>query len=143
MVRANAYCRTHPIMVFNAPSDNRMRRTHMTFKKHLAAAAATLALLACAPAFAADVSPETRIVVSYADLDISRRAGAEALVVRLRQAAKQVCGEAPNISDLRSDVRYRACLKASMTRAIASVAQPVVTQAYENKFGNVQRVAGN
>lgn len=82
---------------------------------------------------------QKQIAVNYADLDISRRAGAEILITRMRGAAAQVCGPAPDARDLVLYPLYRACLAETLARGVASVNSPMVTELYhgENNAGLV------
>jgi len=96
-----------------------------------------LALSVCAaPGFA---QPEPhQIAVRYADLDISRPAGAEVLIDRIRLAARSVCGTQ---ADLRDIARFRtqaACQHEAMETAIRSVNSPLVAKLY----GKPQLYAG-
>lgn len=70
-----------------------------------------------------------QVVVNYSDLDISSRAGAQALIDRMRQAASQVCGQSP---DRRSFMYrfYRTCVADALDRGVASLNAPVVAELY-------------
>ena len=78
-----------------------------------ALAAASLSLLAVAPAAAQDIQATVR----YADLDVSSPAGAEALNTRLLGAAKSVC-ERPSIRDLKAVAEWEACRDAVVSSAL-------------------------
>jgi UrcA family protein len=82
---------------------------------------------------------QKQIAVNYADLDISRRAGAEILITRMSGAAAQVCGPAPDVRDLVMYPLYRACVAETLARGVASVNSPMVTELYqgENSVGVV------
>jgi UrcA family protein len=69
-------------------------------------------------------------VVSYGDLDLSRPAGAEALVRRLETASRQVCGGAPDIRNLEAMQRFRACVQVAMDEAVNKVGAPLVREVY-------------
>jgi len=79
-----------------------------------------------------------QIAVNYADLNISRPAGAEVLITRMRAAAAQVCGPAPDVRDLVMYRFYRQCIMEAVDRGVASVNAPVVTEVYR---GNTTVVA--
>lgn len=102
--------------------------------KHLgkiAALALCAGLLGGVSAQAGETSSTGRqISVSYADLDISHRAGAEALLQRIEVAASQVCGGQPDIRDLHQLAFYRACKKDAMDGAVASIGSPMVASLY-------------
>ena len=61
----------------------------------------------------------TAETVSYADLDLGRAAGARALLLRLRAAAKRVCAPEPTSHEPTDP--YRRCVRSSVDRAVAEV----------------------
>ena len=69
-------------------------------------------------------------VVRYADLDLTRPAGAATLYSRLRAAARDVC-DPVNPRDRTSG----NCAEAAMARAVADVNAPVLTDYYLSKTG--------
>ena len=79
-----------------------------------------------------------QMAVNYADLNISRPTGAEVLITRMRAAAAQVCGPAPDMRDLVMYRFYRQCIAESVERGVATVNAPVVTEVYR---GNTTVVA--
>lgn len=91
--------------------------------------ASALALAAGVPS--AHAQPEQRqIAVRYADLDISRPAGAEVLIDRIRLVARSVCGAEADIRDI---ARFRAqttCQHEAMETAIRSLHSPLVAKLY-------------
>lgn len=91
--------------------------------------ASALALAASVPS--AHAQPEQRqIAVRYADLDISRPAGAEALIDRIRLAARNVCGAEADIRDI---ARFRAqtrCQHEAEEAAIRSLHSPLLAKLY-------------
>ncbi len=101
---------------------------HFTFP-----ALAVAALLGCVaagqPALARAAAPDSdqvSIKVSYADLNLDSRAGAEALLRRVGQAAESVCGSRP--SDHLDDLMiYRACVRGVADRAVANLGHPLVS----------------
>jgi UrcA family protein len=92
----------------------------------LAACAVVLSALSAT----AGETARSGIPVSYKDLDLSQRTGAQVLIGRLEAAASKACGEAPYIGDLKGLTVYRNCVKDAMDRAIAKVDQPVVSALY-------------
>lgn len=82
-----------------------------------ALAAASLTLLAVAPAAAQEV----QATVHYGDLDISSAAGAEVLNARLLGTVKSVC-ERPDIRDLKAVAAWEACKDAAMSSALEQLA---------------------
>jgi UrcA family protein len=69
-------------------------------------------------------------IINYADLDISRPAGAAVLITRMRRAAAQVCGPAPDARDLIMYRFYRNCVTDTVARGVAAVNAPVVSELY-------------
>jgi UrcA family protein len=118
----------------------------MTLRKTMLVSAAyaiplILSIFVLAPAFAAERSPLPRVEVHYGDLDLSRTPGAEALVGRLRQAAKQVCDEEHFLSALDARTKYKICVETSFERAVADLGEPMVTDIYQRRFGTKVDVA--
>jgi UrcA family protein len=91
------------------------------------------AVAACAalsgPAQANDLMVTIRIPVAFADLDISRPAGARELYGRLRQAARTVCSDGNRI-DLEPVTDFDSCYEKALGNAVRSVNQPQLTIAY-------------
>ncbi|NOT40709.1 MAG: UrcA family protein [Alphaproteobacteria bacterium] len=102
-------------------------------KTKLFAAALTLAAFAAgAPANASDVSGGgvPSLDVTFSDLNLANRAGAEVLLRRIRTAASQVCGGDPHIStmrDLRAARDFRSCVRTAVDGAVRQVNAPLVT----------------
>jgi UrcA family protein len=65
-----------------------------------------------------DALPSRR--VSYADLDISKPAGAKVLYRRIEAAAHQVCG-IEGMKGLAATYRSRACIDQAITAAVTQV----------------------
>jgi UrcA family protein len=81
-------------------------------------------------------------VVRFADLDLSKMAGASALYVRLQHAARVVCDPLES-RDLSLAAKYRACVDQAVTHAVASVDRPLLSQYHQlrtkgEKAGSVQ-----
>ena len=86
----------------------------------------------------AEAEPPARqvsIAVSYADLDLSSPAGAEAMLGRLRLATRKICGDAPHPSQLSVGVRQKSCKRSVMTNAVETLGHPTVTAAYSGRRG--------
>jgi UrcA family protein len=94
-------------------------------------ASATLAL--AAPAVeAADGAPT--LTVRYADLDLSRPAGAEAMYERLSEAASRVCG--PREARVpKEQLERRICREQAIARAVAQIDNAPFTAWYAAKLG--------
>jgi UrcA family protein len=98
----------------------------MTTQSKLFALAAIVSVLTAAGAHAQPVTVQDsgdRVIrteaISYADLDLSRSAGAKALVTRITGAAKTVCSPEPIYGE--SDEPYKACVKAAVEHAMAQI----------------------
>jgi UrcA family protein len=65
--------------------------------------------------------------VSIAGLDISSPAGAKAVLGRIHQAARSICGAEPVVQDLSGRAAYSRCVSAITDRTVAALANPVVT----------------
>lgn len=79
--------------------------------------------------------------VRFADLDLNRTAGADLMFSRLERAARDVCGEEPSPRELSKRSRYRACVAASLERAVAVVDAPLVTARHTGRTS--ARMASN
>ena len=79
-----------------------------TFKITLSAFLVTAALIKGAPALAEPVQPQNVAIVHTGDLDLTTRAGREALDHRLVNAAYEACGTASDV-DLAGKNKAREC----------------------------------
>ncbi len=66
------------------------------------------------------------VSVSYADLDLSSTAGAQALYARLADAAEQVCGGEPRAESLREiavfeQKAFKSCYEQALAGAVSKV----------------------
>jgi len=96
--------------------------------KHLATTLiGALTLYAVAPAGFAAAPPDDvrREVVRFADLDLTRPAGAQELYQRIRYAARNVCETYDRLG------RNRGCIEQSIARAVAEVGAPLLTTHHE------------
>lgn len=86
----------------------------------------------CASGFAQSrgASEPKQIAVNYADLDVSSSAGAQALIDRMRQAARRACDLPPDRRTLFMYRYYQSCVAAALDRGVASVNSPMVTELY-------------
>jgi len=91
-------------------------------------------LSACTDAAAAEQEVVTRRV-GYADLDLTRDAGAAALYSRIHFAARQVCEPVSATWTWRVPEPARRCIEAAITRAVADVNAPALTGYYLAKTG--------
>ena len=76
------------------------------------------------------------LTVSFADLNLTNRQGLAALYTRIRNAARTVCGSAPDISfaDARAD--WTRCVNHAIAGAVAKVGNADLTDYY---FANTNR----
>ena len=98
----------------------------------IACTLAALSLLTTAVNAAGYNRAMPQMTVSYADLDLSRPAGAQALLARLHHAADAVCGGLPDLRNLTAQERYRDCFNEAMNNAVAAVHSPLVAELYAN-----------
>ena len=85
---------------------------------------------------AADIGQDDleSVAVSYAELDLSKPAGAEVLYIRLQRAAAEVCGFHDRSSSLFSAATKtdkQACYVEALSRAVAQVEAPLVKEQHE------------
>ncbi len=104
------------------------------------------ALGACTDAYAADTSTVQGLefaqrTVKFADLDLTRTAGAEALYSRIRSAAKQVCAPSFVSREWEASKNTRLCIDQAITRAVADVHAPMLTSYYMARSGQPIRLA--
>jgi len=100
-------------------------------------------LSACTDVAAAEQASEvTTRRVRYADLDLTRDAGAATLYSRIHVAARQVCEPAYGIRTLKVFEPTHRCIEAAITRAVADVNAPALTSYYLAKTGQTIHLAG-
>jgi UrcA family protein len=104
----------------------------------LCSALAALALPAAAEARAANSDAELpKVVVSYADLDLNRPAGADVMIARVRRAAQSVCSD--DLFAGHTQVRQiRKCVRSAMSGAFAQLDAPLVTSRYLHPAPNAE-----
>lgn len=82
-----------------------------------------------APSFAAASEPTAprSATVRHADLNLTDPTDARVMLLRLREAAAEVCGRSTNgFSEI---ARYRACYQATMVQTVSRLNAPAVTAA--------------
>jgi UrcA family protein len=98
------------------------------------AVALFLAITTLAPAAAAQSPGQpVSIEVSYADLDLSARAGAETLLRRMKWAAAKICGERPSPLQIGATIRHAACTRGAMKNAVETLNVPMVTALFNRQ----------
>jgi UrcA family protein len=65
------------------------------------------------------------VTVSYADLDLSKMAGARTLYRRIASAARGVCGE--DGRRIEEQIQWRSCYQGAIADAVAAVNSPLLT----------------
>jgi UrcA family protein len=76
----------------------------------------------------------TAVAVKYGDLDLSTRQGSVVMLGRLHEAALNACGANEfSFAEYRRAVAQSACFENSMTRAVADLDAPMVTQLYNDR----------
>jgi UrcA family protein len=91
--------------------------------------AAVLAVVLSAGTVLADEAEKESVAVSYAELDLSKPAGAEVFYDRLQRAAAQVCGVRERTSSLFYSTTLsekKACYQDALDRALAQIDAPLV-----------------
>lgn len=72
-------------------------------------------------------------VVSFRDLNLNSPEGVAVLYRRINNAAYEVCGN-PDRFDL-SELKLQICVKDAVSRAVAQVNSPMLTNLYQAKTG--------
>jgi UrcA family protein len=75
--------------------------------------------------------------VVYSDLDLSRDRDAQKLIVRIHQAAAQLCAIPGDSGMDRLTRSYQHCVRTASAKAVAGLNNPMVTAAYEGQ-SNIQ-----
>jgi UrcA family protein len=88
-------------------------------------AVALVGFAASNAALATDVL-EKHVTVTYADLDLNKPAGVDALYARLRSAARAACGDA-DARDLRAKAQVRECRNEALASAVAGINHAALT----------------
>lgn len=101
-----------------------MNRT--TFGKFVTVTAVALVGLASTNVALAQSAGRTQITVSYADLDLAKPQGVDALYARLKGAAKAACGD-PDARNLREKALVRACRDEALANAVEGVNHDALT----------------
>lgn len=90
--------------------------------------------LAATYAVAGETDEAPSVQVSYADLDLSKPAGAETLYRRIEGAARSVCGprHSRNLNQVQA---FRTCYKNAIEDALQQVNESLVFAVHRNKTG--------
>lgn len=91
------------------------------------AAIAAFAVCTCLVAHAAPAGQAVKAqAVSFADLDLSKPAGAQTLYKRIKAAARVVCGPVDHYSYM-TPKAFRECFESAVAAAVAQVDRPSLT----------------
>lgn len=99
-----------------------------------ALAAATVTLLAPAAAHAADIEATSSVIVHFADLDLDSQNGAHHLYLRLKMAARSVCGDEDDAIDLSDRRNITVCQQEAIENAVEHVDRPLLTAVYDRFY---------
>ena len=84
-------------------------------------------------AFAALSDNPPSLVVSYAELDLSKGAGAQELFRRIKRAATAVCREAFDQPRLNESGPYAQCVETAIDGAVRKIDQPLVSALWKRE----------
>jgi len=86
----------------------------------------------------------TSLDVYYGDLNLKNRGGAETALGRIKRAASDVCGGAPDsMLDLTSHRLFKTCMRVAVNDAVKQLKAPLVTALHtdepmvESRFARV------
>jgi UrcA family protein len=79
-------------------------------------------------AYSASAEPKVKTqAVSYADLDLSKPAGAQTLYKRIKAAARSVCGPVDQYTFVTAPSAFRECFDKAVADAVSQVDRPSLT----------------
>ena len=81
----------------------------------------------------ADAAPKSW-TVQFADLDLSKDAGAAALFNRIKGAASRVCSAHSRGTTLRDKQQHAACVEFALSNAVARVDRPELTEYVTRRY---------
>jgi UrcA family protein len=86
------------------------------------------AICSCVTAYSASAEPSVKSQrVGFADLDLSKPAGAQTLYKRIKAAARHVCGPVDRYAYTVSPQSFRQCYEKAIADAVAQVDRPSLT----------------
>lgn len=92
---------------------------------------ATVAVITLTSASAAQAqTPQSDVVVRFADLDPGTSMGARALLRRIDRAATAACGDYTVSGAQREEREWRSCYRSAMENAVRRVNHPRLTALY-------------
>jgi UrcA family protein len=90
-------------------------------------------------AYSASAEPKAKSqAVSYADLDLSKPAGAQTLYKRIKAAARNVCGPVDQYTFQTPSKTFRACFDKAVADAVAQVDRPSLTALHREETRTVR-----
>ena len=81
----------------------------------------------------AEEAPKS-LTVQFADLDLSKDAGAATLFNRIKGAAKKVCSAHSGGTTLRDKQQHAACIEFALSNAVARVDRPELTEYVTSRY---------
>ncbi|MFN0023919.1 MAG: UrcA family protein [Parvularculaceae bacterium] len=75
----------------------------------------------------------TSRTINHAELDLTVRAGAEAMARRIDEAAYYVCGGREKFRYLRNKAAHDACVNDATAKALIDLDAPLVTALYQDR----------
>jgi UrcA family protein len=102
--------------------------------------AAALTFAMAAPASAKTPAARYHASIAYADLNLDNTAGADAMIDRLRGAARETCGERSGPMTVAEHQRIRACSAAFVQRGVVRLENPAVAQRFIERGGRLPAV---
>jgi UrcA family protein len=104
--------------------------TSITSQTKLLTRASITAFAICTSLVAYSASAEPKVKsqsVSFADLDLSKPAGAQTLYKRIQKAARHVCGPIDKYTYVIPRKAFRECYEEAIAAAVAQVDRPSLT----------------
>lgn len=86
----------------------------------------------------AEEAPKS-LTVQFADLDLSKDAGAATLFNRLKGAASRVCSAHSGGTTLRDKQHYAACVEFALSNAVARVDRPELTEYVVSQYSGEKK----
>jgi UrcA family protein len=102
---------------------------------------AAVALFTCllATGARAEQPQVVQVTVSYADLDLSKTAGAQTLYKRIKAAAARVCGSHGRYTTLEPRKVWRNCFDTAVANAVAQIDRPTLTALHREETNREAR----
>jgi len=97
--------------------------------------ASTVVLSLVVNAAYADEAPKS-LTVQFADLDLSKDAGAATLFNRIKGAALKVCSAHSGGTTLRDKQQHAACVEFALPNAVARVDRPELTEYVTSRYSS-------